>query len=113
MATWTLRPSIFSSSSARLAASRSTASSRTASAAGTARPSRTVSMAKRVLRPRWAATVSAKAAASLITLSEISPPWRSTGVAAPMVVPGAIAARLAAKVMSAPAEAARAPDGVT
>jgi hypothetical protein len=34
-------------------------------------------------------------------------------VAAPMVVPGAIAARWAAKVISAPAEAARAPEGVT
>src|SRR5919112_13542 len=109
-ATLTLRPSSCSSSSARLATSRSTASSRMASSAVTARPLRTVSMANRVLRPRWAATVSAKAAASLITLSEISPPCRATGVAAPMVVPGAIAARLAAKVISAPAEAARAPE---
>jgi uncharacterized membrane protein len=72
-----------------------------------------VSTANSVLRSRWAATDSAKAAASLITLSEISPPCRSTGVAAPMVVPGAIAATWAAKVMIAPAEAARAPEGVT
>src|SRR5512132_2625121 len=112
-ATSTRRPSSASSSPARSAATRSTAPSRTAWSAVTARPLRTVSTAKVVLRPRWAATASAKAAASLSTLSEISPPWRSTGVAAPMVVPGAIAATWAEKVMIAPAEAARAPEGVT
>jgi len=72
-----------------------------------------VSTAKSRLRLRWRATASAKAAASLTTLSEISPPCRSTGVAAPIVVPGAMAARWAEKVMIAPAEAARAPEGVT
>ncbi len=43
----------------------------------------------------------------------IAPPPTFTGWAAPMLVPGAIAAISAARVMRTPADAARAPDGET
>ena len=43
----------------------------------------------------------------------IDPPPMLTGWAAPMFVPGAIAATSEARVISTPAEADRAPDGVT
>jgi uncharacterized membrane protein len=43
----------------------------------------------------------------------MSPPSPETGVAAPMLVPGAIAAMLAATVMNTPADPARDPDGYT
>jgi hypothetical protein len=49
----------------------------------------------------------------LITFCARSPPSRSIGVAAPIDVPGAIAATWEANVMIAPAEAARAPCGDT
>src|SRR5918999_449956 len=49
----------------------------------------------------------------MIFRSTSLPPSRSTGVAAPIVVPEAMAATCAAIVMRAPAEAARAPDGAT
>jgi hypothetical protein len=41
------------------------------------------------------------------------PPCIFTGVAAPMFVPGAMAATAAAIVINTPADAARAPDGLT
>ena len=43
----------------------------------------------------------------------MSSPPSSTGCAAPIVVPGAIAATFAASVMKVPADAALAPDGAT
>ena len=43
----------------------------------------------------------------------ISPPWRSTGVAAPIDVAGAIVATWAAMAIKVPAESARAPSGLT
>jgi hypothetical protein len=43
----------------------------------------------------------------------IFPPLESTGWAAPMFVAGAIAATWPAMVMNVPADAARAPDGLT
>ena len=43
----------------------------------------------------------------------MSSPWPPTGVAAPMLVPGAIAATCAASVMNVPALAARLPAGAT
>ena len=57
------------------------------------------------------------AAASFSTLlAKVSPkscPVDDTGVAAPMFVPGAITAKLAAAVMNVPADPARAPAGDT
>ncbi len=57
------------------------------------------------------------AAASLVALSRTSSgrfsPWPPTGCAAPVLVPGDIAATSAAIRMKKPAEAARAPPGVT
>ena len=49
----------------------------------------------------------------LIDSLSIDPPPAATGWAAPMLVAGAIAAMWAARVMKAPAEAARAPVGET
>ena len=45
--------------------------------------------------------------------SSIVPPMPDTGWAAPMLVPGAMAATSATTVMRNPAEAARAPEGPT
>jgi hypothetical protein len=84
------------------------------SLAATAR--RTASSAHSPLRPRCAATVRANAAASLVALwarVESIGPWRFTGVAAPMFVPGAIAATSPAITTNTPADAARAPPGIT
>src|SRR5512139_233355 len=56
------------------------------------------------------------AAASLVTFSPMTesiPPCRLTGCAAPMLVPGAIAAMCAASVMNTPADPACAPLGAT
>jgi hypothetical protein len=57
-----------------------------------------------------------KAAASFSAFFSIvlsPPPLAKTGVAAPMLVAGAIAATWAATVMKTPADAARAPVGAT
>ena len=58
-----------------------------------------------------------KAAASLVAFSFIiesfSPPCMLTGWAAPMLVPGAMAAMFAARVINEPAEADCAPAGET
>jgi formate-dependent nitrite reductase membrane component NrfD len=61
----------------------------------------------------FAASDSASAAASFTIFWSRSPPSIDTGVAAPMAVPGAMAATWAANVMMAPADAARAPWGLT
>ena len=88
----------------------------TASLSGTATAWRTASSAHATLRPRWRATVRANAAASLVALRasvESIGPCMLIGVAAPMLVPGDIAATSAAITMNTPAEAARAPCGET
>ena len=81
------------------------------------RLSRTASSASCALRPRPDAHVLAAAATSdasffAIVGSSFSP-LPSTGCAAPMWVPGAIAAMSAAMVIRKPADAARAPEGPT
>src|SRR4029453_17775794 len=78
---------------------------------------RTVTSSLSPLRPRSWAMLRMRAAASLVTFSwrvpPMSPPVADTGDAAPMLVPGAIAAKLAAAKMNVPADAARAPLGAT
>ena len=81
------------------------------------RLSRTASSASCALRPRRVAQVRASAATSdaifLAIVSSIFSPLPWTGCAAPMCVPGAIAATSAAIVMRKPADAARLPAGPT
>ena len=76
---------------------------------------RTACSAQSPLRPCSSARSRAYAAASLTTLRRrsagISPPPTAIGVDEPMFVPGAMAATSAARVMNAPAEAAREPGG--
>jgi hypothetical protein len=58
---------------------------------------------------RWARDRACALRSSLTLASSVSPrssPWAPTGLAAPMVVPGAMAATCAAQVISVPAEAA-------
>lgn len=110
------RPSARASRSARSPATKSTTLSRTASVSLIATACRTAASAQRTLRWRCAATVRAKAAASLVTLRasvESSGPCMEMGVAAPMFVPGDMAAMSQAITMNTPAEAACAPLGVT
>ena len=70
-----------------------------------------------VVRSRSVAISRRKAAASWVVFAFIvsgrSFPPESTGAAAPTVVPGDMAAMWAAASMNVPADAARAPDGVT
>ena len=78
---------------------------------------RTALSATSTLRPRRVATERMKAARSFsifcfITSSIFAPP-RVTGWAAPVLVPGAMAAMSADSRMKNPAEAARDPLGVT
>ena len=99
-----------------MAAMKSTTLRSTASVSLAATAERTAFSAHSMLCPRWAATVRANAAASLVALRasvESIGPWRLIGVAAPMLVPGAIAATSPAMVTNTPADAARAPPGVT
>ena len=81
------------------------------------RLSRTASSASWTLRPRRLAQVRASAATSdaifLAIVSSSFSPLPCTGCAAPMWVPGAIAATSAAMVSRNPAEAARLPEGPT
>ncbi len=78
---------------------------------------RTASSAQRTFRCRFSLIVLMKAAASLVAFSfmieSFSAPCMPTGCAAPMFVPGAMAAMCAARVMNAPAEADWAPGGAT
>ena len=79
--------------------------------------SRTADSARATLRPRGPTNERMKAAESFssfcfITSSIFSPP-RVTGCAAPVLVPGAMAATSAASRMKKPADAARAPEGAT
>ncbi len=68
-------------------------------------------------RPRSSAMAVMDAMVSFMTLSpsvpSMSAPWPPTGVAAPMLVAGAIAATWPASVMKVPALAARLPAGAT
>ena len=77
----------------------------------------TVASSFSALRPRSVAMLRISAAASLKTLdlrvSGRSSPEDPTGLAAPMLVPGAMTAKVAAAVMNVPAEAACAPRGDT
>ncbi len=79
--------------------------------------SRTAVSARATLRPRGPTNERMKAAESFSILvfmvSSIFPPPSSTGCAAPVLVPGAIAATSADSRMKKPAEAARAPVGAT
>ena len=81
------------------------------------RLSRTASSASFAFRPRPVAHVRASAATSeaifFAIVSSSFSPLPSTGWAAPMCVPGAIAATSAAIVIRKPADAARLPDGPT
>ena len=81
------------------------------------RASLTVPTAQSTGRPRSSAMAVMDAMASFMTLSpsvpSMSSPWPPTGVAAPMFVPGAIAATWPASVMNVPALAARPPAGAT
>jgi len=102
----------------RSGATRSITSCSTASLAVMETLRRTASSAQRALRPRSSAMARARAAASFTTFASMTssvspPPPMPTGCAAPMFVPGAMAATFAARVMNMPADAARAPDGVT
>ena len=113
----TVRPSTLSRRSVRLAATRSMIPSFRASCSVADTLARTAFSAHSTFRPRSRATVRMNAAASfsifLIDSLSIDPPPAATGWAAPMLVAGAIAAMWAARVMKAPAEAARAPVGET
>ena len=86
------------------------------------RLSRTEDIAQVTFRLRWEAMDSMKLDAkfsifffmtSLLSLDSAPPAPMVTGCAAPMLVPGAIAATSAARVMKQPALAAVAPDGAT
>ncbi len=78
---------------------------------------RTASSTQSALRPRSCAIERANEAVKFSIFSPITPATSSppvpTGWAAPIVVPGAIAAIFAASVINVPAEAAPAPDGAT
>ncbi len=113
----TTRPSSSTSRDCRLGATRSTRPASSASSAENDRLSVTASSASFWSRPRRAASERAVAAASWVTLSPIapgmSPPPPATGWAAPVFVPGAIAATSAPSRMKKPAEAAWEPLGET
>ena len=115
--TSTVRPSIESSSAGTDAAIRSMTLSRSASVSVMEMLFRTASSAQRTFRFRFSLIDLMNAAASLVAFSfameSVMPPCVPTGCAAPMLVPGAIAAMLAASVMKAPAEADWAPEGAT
>ena len=114
-----VRPSSCRSRSCTSVATTSTSGgeARAASASVNARLSRTACSARATFRCAPAASDRAYAAVSdaafLDTVSSIFWPSPDTGCAAPMCVPGAIAATSAASVRMKPADAARAPDGPT
>ena len=113
----TTLPCNWASRSSWSLAMKSTTFSSTASVAVKEAALRTVSSSFSWLRPRVWAMLRIRAAASLVTLlamvsSSFWPP-DATGVAAPMLVPGAITAKWAAAVIKVPAEPARAPGGET
>ena len=124
-ATLTSRPSISSRSSSRSFATRSITPSSRATSCVLASASRTALSAHSTLRSRSFAIDSMKA---IVNFSAFScdtsrrspsssrwppPPPALTGEAAPMLVPGAMAATWPAMVMKVPAEAAQAPRGDT
>jgi hypothetical protein len=81
------------------------------------RASVTVVIAQSTLRSRSSRMPRSRASVSCITFSPSAPSMSSPspviGVAAPMLVPGAISATWPAMVMNVPALAARAPGGAT
>ena len=95
----------------------STACIATASDAGELTALSTVLTAQSTFRPRTSAIERILAMASFLTFSPsvpgMSSPWPPTGDAAPISVPGAMSATLAARVMKVPALAARPPAGET
>ena len=115
----TVRPSSLFSRSVRSVATRSISGGDafSASASVKARLSFTASSHSVTLRPRLLARFRAYAARSsadfLAIVSSIFSPVPLTGCAAPMLVPGAIAATSAAMVMMKPADAACTPAGDT
>ncbi len=115
--TVTVRPSAWRSRSSRVPALKSTAPAAQRLVDRIGRRVATVLTAQSTGRPRSLAMAVMDAMASFMTLAPSVPsmswPWLPTGDAAPMLVPGAIAARLPARVMKVPALAARAPAGAT
>ena len=113
----TSNPSTWASSPLRSSATKSTILNSTASLALNEAASLTVSSSFSSLRPRsWAMLRISAAAAFSILLARVSSksrPVEETGVAAPMLVPGAMTAKLAAAVINVPAEPAPAPCGET
>ena len=113
----TARPSTATSSSVSVAATRSITFSSSASFGVAELASRTAASAQSALRPWSSATPRAKATVSFVTLRPRSPstssPVAVIGVAAPMVVLGAIAAMWPAMAMKVPADTASAPGGPT
>ena len=113
----TARPSTAASSSDSVAATRSTTFSSSASFGVAEIASRTAASAQSALRPCSSATPRAKATVSLVTLRPRAPstssPVAVTGVAAPIVVFGAIPATWPAMAMNVPADTASAPGGPT
>ncbi len=110
-------PSIARSSSGRLGATRSARCAATASSALNERLVMTACSATFTSRPLRAASERMAAAASCSTFWPMVPvsesPFGPTGWAAPVRVPGAIAATSAASSRKKPAEAACAPLGAT
>ena len=110
-------PSTFSSNSGTLEATKSMIFNSSAFWADTDSLSRTAFTAHSTFLPLCSARLLAYAAASFSTffsiVSSILPPPNPTGCAAPIFVPGAMAATWAAIVIRTPAEAARAPLGAT
>ena len=116
-ATSTVRPSARATTSSRSLATKSTTFSRAASSAVMETLLRTALAAHSTLRPRLCAIASLNEAVKLTIFRPIVPlmssPPPPTGWAAPMLVPGAMAATCAASVMNTPAEPAPAPLGAT
>src|SRR3954447_1478745 len=116
---FTVRPSSFFMRSATSVATMSMSGGEALSASCSVkdRLSTTACSTSVTFRPRCVASVRAYAAVSEVAFfditSSIFSPFPVTGCAAPMWVPGAIAAMSAAMVIRNPAEAARLPDGPT
>jgi hypothetical protein len=113
---FTVRPLSCANSRASSSATRSIRFCSSASFSVNAIASRTVFSASSALRPRFPAMLRSQAAVSFSILFRITGsiccPIR-TGEAAPVFVPGAMAATSAIWSTKKPAEAARAPPGVT
>ncbi len=109
----TVRPSMSASSASTLGAIRSITPSSSASSAEELIASRTARSAHSAFLPCSSARARAYATLSSTAFCEAIAPDSPTGVAAPTLVPGAIAATGHESKMYIPAEAARAPEGAT